>query len=558
MKYSFSIMTLLMALVISGCQNVTEVFQQAEATAINAFSIDVGGDLFSGHIDDAKGVIQVWVPEGTNRNGLVPEISFSGRSLSPAPGTAVDFTSPVMYQVEGWNGVFRTYRVTVALGEGGTLVSIADVPDPGLREAMEKASGKKFGMDLTMSDLASIRWIDLGNDNKVSDLKGLDLLKGLDNLNLGNNSFSTAQMHEMVTPEHFPQLSKISLFGDGSLGVTRTPSDYLAILGQFSSWESISYWSFSALTTADFQVLFDTVLLPNKATLKSLGFNGFAGIKPELLTQLPVLESLNIGWNDVLTTLEPIQTLTGLKSLYLTGANGITDLTPLKTLYDAGAFQAPNPDNNDGVNRIEIENMSLDLSEGSANAAVVAYLVSKGVKVIKTEVLDINSAPYEVWSASTGAGVVISDYVMHAIQDGIPDLSPTAGVPEVGYEYRLAIPAIPLVAYSQDRIGFSNVNTDLGTADATIGFAMDLDNPVDPARPFTGAGSLFVTGFLPSEGPGEFHAKGELVVSGIYSGTVKVIDWKYVGDSDHGNVTAIFGISGKQYLAYFGYNAPAE
>ncbi|HNX59907.1 MAG TPA: hypothetical protein PKK43_12475, partial [Spirochaetota bacterium] len=57
--------------------------------------------------------IDLMLPTGASLVSLVPEISFTGVSISPAPGTACDFTNPVVYTVTAQDGSYKNYTVTV-------------------------------------------------------------------------------------------------------------------------------------------------------------------------------------------------------------------------------------------------------------------------------------------------------------------------------------------------------------------------------------------------------------------------------------------------------------
>lgn len=73
----------------------------------DALSSDVIGEV-------ADSRIYLTVPNGTNLAGLVPQIEFSGASVSPSGGTAGDFSdSPVVYNVTDVGNNAREYAVWV-------------------------------------------------------------------------------------------------------------------------------------------------------------------------------------------------------------------------------------------------------------------------------------------------------------------------------------------------------------------------------------------------------------------------------------------------------------
>jgi hypothetical protein len=66
-----------------------------------------------GSIDPDAQTITVSVPNGTNLASLSPTVSYTGVSLDPASGRAVNFSSPVIYNVTARNGTVRPYTVRV-------------------------------------------------------------------------------------------------------------------------------------------------------------------------------------------------------------------------------------------------------------------------------------------------------------------------------------------------------------------------------------------------------------------------------------------------------------
>lgn len=69
----------------------------------------------TGVINETDRTIAVTVPQGTDRSGLVPTVTYEGASISPASGVAKNFTSPVTYRVTAEDGTSRTYTVTVTV-----------------------------------------------------------------------------------------------------------------------------------------------------------------------------------------------------------------------------------------------------------------------------------------------------------------------------------------------------------------------------------------------------------------------------------------------------------
>jgi hypothetical protein len=92
------------------CDNSGDVAGKSEKK-ITAF--DFADPAASGVIAEANHVISIPVPFGTDVTALVPTIALTGASVSPASGTAQDFTSPVTYTVTARDGSTQTYAATV-------------------------------------------------------------------------------------------------------------------------------------------------------------------------------------------------------------------------------------------------------------------------------------------------------------------------------------------------------------------------------------------------------------------------------------------------------------
>jgi len=81
--------------------------------AITAFTIpdQVGATT----INESVHAIELIVPYGTNVNALIPTITITGASVSPASLVTQDFTSPVTYTVTATDTTTQNYIVTVAV-----------------------------------------------------------------------------------------------------------------------------------------------------------------------------------------------------------------------------------------------------------------------------------------------------------------------------------------------------------------------------------------------------------------------------------------------------------
>jgi hypothetical protein len=64
--------------------------------------------------------ITLTVPNGTDRTALVPTITQTGMSVTPASGVAQNFTSPVTYTVSAADGTSQAYTATISVAASAT------------------------------------------------------------------------------------------------------------------------------------------------------------------------------------------------------------------------------------------------------------------------------------------------------------------------------------------------------------------------------------------------------------------------------------------------------
>jgi len=92
---------------------VTVTAASSTAKAITAFSF--GATSSAGIIDETNHTVAVTVPYGTDASALIPTISHTGASISPASGVSQDFGSAKTYTVTAADGSTQAYIVTVAV-----------------------------------------------------------------------------------------------------------------------------------------------------------------------------------------------------------------------------------------------------------------------------------------------------------------------------------------------------------------------------------------------------------------------------------------------------------
>jgi len=101
----------------SGSVTLTCQWETAEVVTEGITGFSISG--VNGAVNNATNTISVTMPYGTNVSSLTPAISGNGiKSISPASGTAVDFTKPVTYTVTMEDGSVKTYTVTVYVQAG--------------------------------------------------------------------------------------------------------------------------------------------------------------------------------------------------------------------------------------------------------------------------------------------------------------------------------------------------------------------------------------------------------------------------------------------------------
>ena len=105
-----------MAIMSMGCSESSDPADPAvlsSAKAITAFSF--ASPAVAGIITEASHTIAITVPSGTVVTALIPTITHTGASISPASGVPHDFTSPVHYIVTAENATTNDYEVTVTI-----------------------------------------------------------------------------------------------------------------------------------------------------------------------------------------------------------------------------------------------------------------------------------------------------------------------------------------------------------------------------------------------------------------------------------------------------------
>ncbi len=91
---------------------------------INSFYFADSGSF--GLINEDDYTIAVTVPEGTDPGSLTPSVTHTGAGISPASGTAQDFSGQVTYRVTAEDGSIRDFTVTVTVADGPIGQAVVD------------------------------------------------------------------------------------------------------------------------------------------------------------------------------------------------------------------------------------------------------------------------------------------------------------------------------------------------------------------------------------------------------------------------------------------------
>lgn len=88
--------------------------------AITSFDFNSLSPTVTGSVSEGGHTVSLTVPYGTSVTALVPTISITGSSVSPASNVAQNFTSPVSYTVTAADSSTQAYTVTVTIAPIGT------------------------------------------------------------------------------------------------------------------------------------------------------------------------------------------------------------------------------------------------------------------------------------------------------------------------------------------------------------------------------------------------------------------------------------------------------
>jgi hypothetical protein len=109
------ILTAITALALAGCPG-TETPGPSGEKQILTFTVTVGGKAVQGDVNQTAHTVTLILPQGTVVTALAPAITVSeGAAVSPASGTAQDFTDPVAYRVTAEDATTQDYTATAVV-----------------------------------------------------------------------------------------------------------------------------------------------------------------------------------------------------------------------------------------------------------------------------------------------------------------------------------------------------------------------------------------------------------------------------------------------------------
>ena len=139
------------------------------------FDLNALAPPIAGTVNQSNQTVTLLVPNGTDVTTLVPSITISGETISPASGLAQDFTNPVTYTVTApIDGSTRDYTVTVNVVTGIAAHPLANAielyPNPAtetLQLTLDASIGKAR---VAIYALIGNRmdWVILRNENSIT------------------------------------------------------------------------------------------------------------------------------------------------------------------------------------------------------------------------------------------------------------------------------------------------------------------------------------------------------------------------------------------------------
>jgi hypothetical protein len=239
---------------IIGSGTARAVIESGKTTALHIpVAIDTGGnDILRFAITSpvsAEGVIvpnstmiDVSVPFGTDLGAMNVTATHTGASVSPAPGTLLDFSSPRTFTVTAENGQQKTYTVTVNLSPpsvpgGGTVVwpPAATWQSYGLSSGLTQPPGTTVNTAFVSSG-ALLVYLENADTAAFDNLAGQCTVLGGTPTTSSGSGYSVYELSYTYSGADF---TLTLTYGSGTLMVSIEPDDP----SSFTVWPDNSQWT---------------------------------------------------------------------------------------------------------------------------------------------------------------------------------------------------------------------------------------------------------------------------------------------------------------------------
>ena len=217
-------------------------------------------------------------------------------------------------------------RVSCGAACAGEVVNI---PDAGLRAAVEEALYKAVGERITPAEMGRLKYL-FAEDQRIGSLTGLECAAGLKMLDLGDNQISDVSPLSGLSALKYlflqdNQISDVSpLSGLTALEYLDLENNQLSDVSPLSGLTALEGLDLSSNRISDVSPLSGLTALKELY----LEINQISDVSP--LSGLTALEYLDLE-NNQLSDVSPLSGLTALKELYLEN-NQILDVSPLSGL----------------------------------------------------------------------------------------------------------------------------------------------------------------------------------------------------------------------------------
>ena len=277
------------------------------------------------------------------------------------------------------------------------IIGEAQVPDAGLRTAMENATGKVFG-SITNVDLSLLRFLNAVNLS-ITDLSGVDLCGNLEELKIGENQFTDltpiiglyrlkslqiVNDNCIVTPDfliinaaNFPAIEKLGLNGRYGDDLYSELAPIIPGIATFQRLKDLELEMFSSqFDDSVFSMLYNQVLSSKLPQFVRLDINHsyITDVSIPLINQLTNLVELDLHRCKYINDLSSLTDLSSLRFFEIETI-GFSNLSFLNGLYSSGAFHPED----DSI--IDLRENNLDLRPGKPDRIIVDNFLSSGIDV---------------------------------------------------------------------------------------------------------------------------------------------------------------------------------